>query len=370
MKIAQVVHSFPPDTGGIEGHTYNLAKGMAARGHEVTVFTSKPKGAKNDELVDGFRVRRFPYINVLSLSSVRIIPFLTLHLLRADADVYHSHGYGSLQPFCAAVAAKIRGKPFVFTLHGYPKMEGPMAVMQWLYKNTLARFYLWAASSVISVASANITNIAAEVDGRKIRVIHNGVDMEMFKCKNGITKAKNRIVYVGRLDKYKGIDSLVRAFARIKTEFPDAELSLVGRDEGIKQELEGMANQLGIKINFSEANESEMPNIYDDAAAVVLPSKYEGMSLVILEAIACERPMLSTKVGEAPSLFKEVYRKHAHLLLFDTEEELAWKIRDVLKNKARYEAIAAGARKRLVEKYSWGMVCDETLKVYERVMRA
>ena len=372
MKIVQVVHAFPPDIGGIESHVFYLSREMVKNGHDVTVITTKTKGAGKNETVDGVKVIRYFALPLPIFSSVRFIPFLPLRLALMDADIYHSHGYGSTQPFFTSLAAFITNRPFIFTVHGYPKLKGFGGLMKWFYTNFPARVFLRIARKIITVTDATIPDIEPEVSKEKITTIPNGVDFEKFKPSKKLPALdSNVIAYIGRFDAYKGIDTLVRAFAIVKKKIPSAELRLIGRDEGIVNSLKKLAGELCVDIVFSEANPKEMPKIYARLSAVILPSKYEGLSLVLLEAIASGRPMLSTPVGASPKLFSEVYGSDAKKMLFEIENscELAGKILNVLGNKKEFEEICARARKGLMASYSWEASAEKTLLVYEGALR-
>ncbi|MFH0818061.1 MAG: glycosyltransferase family 4 protein [Candidatus Micrarchaeota archaeon] len=368
MKIVQVVHAFPPDIGGIEAHVFYLSKEMAKLGHDVTVITTKTRGANNNETVGGVKVIRYSALPLPIFSSVRFIPFLPLRLALIDADIYHSHGYGSTQPFFTSLAAHITNRPFVFTVHGYPKLKGFGGIMKWFYTNFPARVFFRIAKKIITVTDATIPDIEKEVSKEKIITIPNGVDFEKFKPSKKLSALdSNVIAYIGRFDAYKGIDTLICAFAIVQKNIPSAELRLIGRDEGIANSLKKLAGELGVTIQFSEANSEEMPKIYAGLSAVILPSKYEGLSLVLLEAIASGRPMLSTPVGASPKLFSEVYGSDAKKMLFEigNPEELAGKILNVLGNKKKFEEICDRARKGLMASYSWGASAEKTILVYE-----
>ena len=371
MKIIQVVHAFPPDIGGIEAHVCNLSREMAKKGHLVTVVTTKTNGAKNSETIDGIKVIRYWAFSLPIFSSVRFIPFLSLRLALMDADIYHSHGYGSTQPFFTSVASLFTRRPFIFTIHGYPKLSGLGGIFKWLYTNFPARVFLRIARKAITVTDATLPDIAGEVPKEKIVVIPNGVDFTRFAPRAPLSSLKtSTIAYIGRFDAYKGIETLIRAFAIVKKKLPGSSLVLIGKDEGIMDSLKQLASELRVEFKTSEAKPEEMPSVYDSLSVVVLPSKYEGLSLVLLEAIASGRPMLSTPVGAAPKLFDEVYKKDAPKFLFeiDNHYELAGKILNIFENKRKFEATCSRAREELKTKYSWEAAAKSTLKVYEEAL--
>ncbi|MFH1471174.1 MAG: glycosyltransferase family 4 protein [Candidatus Micrarchaeota archaeon] len=344
---------------------------MAKKGHEVTVVTTSTRGAPSSETLDKIQIIRFWSFRLPIFSSVRLIPFLPIRLALMNADIYHSHGYGSTQPFFTAIASLLSRRPFVFTVHGYPKLKGLAAAFKWFYTNIPARIFLRVASKIITVADATIPDIEREAAKDKITTIPNGVDFEKFKQPNRLSSIdSSTITYIGRFDSYKGIDTLIRAFATVKKKKPEAELVLIGRDEGISGSLRSLASELGVEIEFREASPSDMPAVYGNMSIVVLPSKYEGLSLVLLEAIASERPMLSTPVGAAPRVFREVYGKEAQKFLFEVDNhyELAGKIINVLDNRKEFEKTCTLARIELSKRYSWSSAAIETLKVYEEVL--
>ncbi|VVB66706.1 Trehalose synthase [Candidatus Gugararchaeum adminiculabundum] len=365
MKIAQVVHTFPPETGGIENHAYYLSVELAKQGHEVTVYTSRAKGAKGKEATNGIRIVRAWSLPFLNFSSVRISPTLIFHLLRSDAEVFHSHGYGSLHPLIASIAAFLKRKPFVFTFHGYPQMKGRAKTLQKIYKRLIAPIFLRIAKHMISVADATIDDFRDEVDIRKVTTIANGVEFDVFKC----PPLQGQVIsYIGRLDEYKGIDVLVSAFSRVKKQFPDAKLRIIGKDEGIRKDLERYAKELGVEAEFTEAKREEMPAYYSSSAVIVLPSRYEGLSLVLLESIASERPIFTTKVGASPRVLRRVLGGEGKTYLFDTEKELVEKISDVLSNPEKYRQIAAKGREGAMKEYSWTKAAEKTIEVYNKVL--
>ena len=364
MKIAQVVHTFPPETGGIENHAYYLSLELARQGHQVTVYTSKARGARGKENLDGIKIVRVWALPFLNFSSIRISPTLFFHLLLSDAEVFHSHGYGSLHPFIASIASLIKRKPFVFTFHGYPHMRGKARFLQNVYKKLFAPIFLRIARQIISVADATIDDFREEVDMRKVTTIPNGVEFDFFKCP---PLSGHTISYIGRLDEYKGIDVLISAFARVKQRFPEARLRIIGRDEGIRGDLKKYALDLGVEAEFIEASREEMPKHYSSSTVIVLPSRYEGLSLVLLESIACERPILTTKVGASPRVLRKAFGDNGKTYLFDTEKELLEKICDVLSDNEKYRKLAAAGRAGLMQEYSWSKAAEKTIEVYKKV---
>jgi glycosyltransferase involved in cell wall biosynthesis len=364
MKIAQVVHLFPPATGGIEHHTYEICRKLAENDNEVAVFTTDVGKAPKEK--SGFLIKRFFSLNLPIFSSVRFPPMLFFSLMQSNFDVYCSHGYGSLMPFITAIACWLKRKPFVFTLHGYPKLKGIGGLFQKLYSIFIASIYLRIAQKVIVVSQASVADIMKEVDESKIVHVANGINPEEFSC--GDFSEKNAITYVGRLDKYKGIDVLIRAFAKLKEKNSEIQLVIAGRDEGIRKELSELAAKQNVEIDFQDVPYSEIKKVYCNSKAIVLPSRYEGFSLVWLEAIASSRPMFSTPVGDAKKVFSDLYGNEAGQFLFNGEDELVGKLGSMLKDPKGYSAIIRRAEERCKKKYSWEKIAKDTLEVYKKLL--
>ncbi len=366
MKILQAVHSFPPSQGGIEHHTYHLCKELADIGNDVVVVTVRERGAKPEEKMAGINVKRFYSLDFSLFSSARF-PFTSvLAMIKEDADVYAGQGYGSMMPFFASIAAFIKRKPFVFTLHGYPDVRGRKRMFYHFYKFFIAPVFLKIAKKVIVVSRANAADIIKEVDKDKIIYIPNGIEGR-FDCELNF-KEKNRILYVGRLSEDKGVDVLMKAFSKIKDKYPKLSLKLVGKDEGEKQKLEELARSLDIYPIFSTVPYDKMPSIYAESKAVVLPSRYEGLNLVWLESMSSGRAMFSTPVGEAKMLFEQAYDKNRNLFLFNDEDELAEKLSAFIDNQDDYRKIVEKAKYIIKDEYSWKNVASQTRAVYEELL--
>ncbi|MBI2079126.1 glycosyltransferase family 4 protein [Candidatus Micrarchaeota archaeon] len=362
MKIVHVVHLFHPATGGIETHVFHLGKEFVKNGHEVVVLTTKINEAPAQEELEGIKIKRFWSLNLPFVSSVNFSPGLFFELLRQNTDVYCSHGYGSLMPFFTSITAFLKGKPFIFTLHGYPRLTGILGLFQLLYKTFAASVFLRIVKRVIIVSKKSEEVIAKEVSPDKIVYVPNGV--EYFEGGIKPFTEADSISYIGRLDEYKGIDVLIRAFAIVRTKNKDIKLKIIGKDEGMKEKLQNAAESLKVDAEFLEVPYSEVKEAYENSKAIVLPSKYEGFSMVWLESVNYERPIFSTLVGDAELFFENVYGKDAELFLFRNENELAEKLNCFLENEERFALIVKNAKEKLGKDYSWEEIAKRTLDIY------
>lgn len=379
MKILQVIHAFPPEIGGMENHVYYLSRSLSSLNCKVTVFTSKTKGVLDREIIDGINIRRFLAFKLPYFSSIRFSPTLFFNILIEDFDIIHAHGYGSLHPFFAALAAKIKKKPFIFTLHGIQKFQGlKEKILFNIYTFLFGNFILDTADKIISVSSdvkqAFKNNKKIQ---KKIEVVWNGVDKNFFEGSNisTITRSKsNNLLYVGRLDnQQKNVSDIVDLFYLISKKYQNLNLIFVGKDEGCKENLIRKASYLGIsnKITFKEVNFKEIPKIYKLGKLVILPSRYEGLSLVLLESIACGCPIVTTSVGDNPKVMKYIFKKYAKDFLAKPGDltDLELKVDNILAKYKFYKSLVLKRKKFLYTSFSWLSVARKTLKIYKKVMK-
>ncbi|MCX6770359.1 MAG: glycosyltransferase [Candidatus Micrarchaeota archaeon] len=186
MKVLQFVHTYG-EKNGISQHVSNLARAMPGQ-VEVQVIAGSGAG-------------------IPLFSSLRVPTVEFLRALGADFDLMHIHGYGNFYSFFGALAALAKGKPLVWTVHGYPRISGARRLMYHVYRHFMAPFIFWRASRIISV-SEDVVGILQKETGKKILVLPNGVDLKLFAPTAPYTAAKYAC-FVGRLDLDKGADRLL-----------------------------------------------------------------------------------------------------------------------------------------------------------------
>lgn len=258
-----------------------------------------------EELRDGVRVLhpRYPVLPGRILYSSAWRPYLAA-LERAAPywpDVVHAH-CAYVDGLAAAEYAHRRGCPLVLTVHGNDIKHLPEEHPRIRARVTEA---LERAAAVIAV-SQELAGRAAELGASpaRLHVIPNGVDCQAFACAGhrqpGVPTW--RLMYVGRFAEAKGIGVLLEAFARLRSRGRNVELELVGGASatGTAGRFIRHAEALGIGDRVSFADEvpwTELPARLGRADIFVLPSYSEGLPLVLLEAMACGLPIVSTRCG-------------------------------------------------------------------------
>ncbi|VVB58885.1 D-inositol-3-phosphate glycosyltransferase [Candidatus Anstonella stagnisolia] len=329
MEILHFVHSYN-EKNGISLHVASLVESMPAG------FGAQVIGGKGLSL-PFFSALRFPIGEFFSA-------------LRTDFDIMHVHGYGNFYSFFGAIVCALRGKKLVWTVHGYPRIGGARRLFYYVYRYLMAPWIFWKADAIISV-SEDVVPLLEKETKKEILVVPNGVDLELFKP-DGEYSGAEYACYVGRLDKDKGVERMLEC-----TQLP---ILFVGPDEdGMKAKLQKAAAGKNMEVEFEEAAYEEMPREYAKCRYVVLPSRYEGFPLTMLEAIACGRPFVCTDVGQVRQTLGALFEKPEMFLL---DGDLQGKI-SLLEKENLLHALKEAREK--LEKYSWKAVAQRVARIYE-----
>lgn len=349
MKILQVSPYFPPHMGGVEYHVKGLADGLVGRGHSVRVASSCGSWEKN--------FTRIPSIDLLYAP-------LPLHLPKIAADIYHSHIPSPLFAFMLR-----KSSPHVVTYHndvvvpsrlnGYrlPLRFGKS--LEWVNRRLVKPILDDAEIVVATTRSYAETSPVLQDYLHKVRIVPNAVDCAIFphdKPKEGY------VLYVGRLVNYKGIESLLEAMSIVQK---SAKLGLVLAGDGYdRSRLQNMALHLGVKAVFTgRLKRSGLIDLMSRAEMLVLPttSRLEAFGIVLLEAMACEVPVLAF---DTPGV-NEVALQGGRI--FTSTVDLAKSILELHDSEPLRRSLGRRGREAVQEKYSWKSALDKIEAVYEEV---
>jgi D-inositol-3-phosphate glycosyltransferase len=227
-------------------------------------------------------------------------------------------------------------------------------------------------------------------DADKISVVPAGVDLSLFrpiprdqaKTTIGIPPGRRMILFVGRIQPLKGIDTLIRAMKRVIDQYPDLKddlcVAIIGGDPNPDSELElaeferlsQLRAELGIGdlVTFLGAKDQDTLVYYYSAAdMVVVPSHYESFGMVALEAMACGTPVIGSDVGGLS--FSIEHGFNGYLVPGKDPDALADKIVLLLRHPGLRDHLGEQAT-RWAERYAWTHVADEILDVYDMVRAA
>ncbi len=349
MKILQVSPYFPPHLGGVEYHVKELADGLSRRGHQVTVASSC--GKWNAGFV------RIPSIDLF---------YVPVPIKRPNfkADIYHSHVPSPLFAFMLRDSS-----PHVVTYHNDVVIPGnlnghnlPRSIGSAVegINRQIIRPVLDRTEIVISTTKSYAETSPVLKDYlHKIRIVPNAVDISLYP--QGIEK-KSYVLYAGRLLHYKGIESLIRAMSEVQKK-TDIELLLVG-DGYDRRRLEELARKLRVRARFTgRLDRASFIDALAHAEVLVLPTqnRLEAFGIVLLEAMACETPVLAFNTPGVAEVAGEGG------MIYSSPKELADMILELHESPNLRRNLGQKGRTAVEEKYSWSGVLDLMESVYNEV---
>lgn len=368
MKILRVVSDlYPSVVGGIGIHAHQMSRGQARLGHEVTVVTLNQKKLPENELVEGYRVIRFP--SYLTICGNSFAPGLILEILKRKraVEIIHAHSHLFFSTNVCVLARLLHSAPLIITNHGLISASAP-AWLNSFYKHFVSRTTFHIADHIICYTDIERKNIERlGIDKRKISVIHNGVDTTLFAPLASKKNAdKKQILWVGRYVTGKGVEYLIEAFSLVQKKIPGSHLVLVG-DGPEKPVIENRIRKLHLHSSVTlidYLDNEKLPEIYKNSDVFVLPSLMEGVPRTILEAMACGVPVVTTDIPHLVSIIDGA----GFVVPPKDPASLSNAIFTILENASLAEQMGQQGRNRIVQDYSWEDTVKKTLRLYEKVV--
>ncbi|MFI5339629.1 MAG: glycosyltransferase family 4 protein [Candidatus Methylomirabilales bacterium] len=303
MNICLIIASYWPGWGGAEQQCRLLAKEFLRRGHEVLVLTRGRKDVSAEELLEGGAVRRTPALGPGHLQSVVWILTATAWLRRHGRRFDILQGYQLLSPATVGILGR-SGRQAVVLRPACSGPYGDIAEIQRLPLTGLRRRLLQRADTFVTLTPAIETELAEFGLGMiPCHRIPNGVDLTAFapatgnerralRARLGLPENQAVCAFVGRLSPQKDPALLLEAWAI--GHWPQAHLVLVG-DGPLRTRLEASVTSGPTRgqVTFAGAT-ADVASYLKAADLLVLPSRAEGMSNTILEAMACGLPIVAT----------------------------------------------------------------------------
>jgi glycosyltransferase involved in cell wall biosynthesis len=383
--------------GGIPRVMSALAKGLARRGHHVTVCTTDAcdrasrLAARARPLrrpwppyrtPAGVEVRVFPNLsNKLAYDLQFFVPIGLGEFLRGHAasfDVAHLHGCHNLPGTIGGYHLRRAAVPYLLSPHGTAPLIERRHLVKYLFGRTVGRGLTAGASRVLAVSEAERRQLLAMgLNPAAIRVIGNPIDLAefddlpgrgTFRARVGLG-AEQVVLFLGKLTPRKRVDVLLRAFAALGRS--NTYLVIAGNDMGHGRTLRDLARELdlGSRVRFTGLLKGrERLEALADADVVAYPSHHEIFGLVPVEALLCGTPVI---VADDSGCGEVVDRTGAGRLVKPGDPDaLARAIREVLDAPDAWRAAAAAAQEPLRQLYGLDAVCAQMEALYHEVASA
>jgi glycosyltransferase involved in cell wall biosynthesis len=365
MKILQVGKLYYPWVGGVEKIVQQITEGLNNKdGFEIEVLCCQPKGEGEIEKVNGVKIFRASSFGIfwglpLSFNFFRLFKKLSK---KADIiDFHHPFPLGDISLFLFKPKAKI-------ILHYHSDI-----VRQKVFNFLVEPFINHALKNAekIIVSNPNLIKSSPYLQKfqGKCKVIPFGVDLPKFEkfnereVENLKKKYNDFVLFVGRLNYYKGLEYLIEAIKEIKN-----NLVIIGEGP-LGEQLKNKVQELGIKDKvffLPLMEEKELVNFYRASTVFVLPSifKSEAFGIVLIEAMACEKPVISTDLGTGTS-FVNQDGITGFVVPPGNAKALSRAIKKILENKKIAKEFGQNGRKRAESEFSLKKMLERVSAVYK-----
>jgi starch synthase len=378
VKVAIMTREYPPDVyGGAGVHVEYLAKELGAMAEvDVRCFGDERPDARAFKPWDAVAAGG-PALGTMSVD-------LAMAADLDGAQLVHSHTWYA--NFGGHVAKLLHQVPHVVTTHslepGRPWKAEQLGAGGYALSSFCERTAIEAADTVVAVSAGmreDIIAAYAAVDPQRIEVIHNGIDPGEYKPDPatdvldayGVDRSRPYVLFVGRITRQKGIVHLIAAAHDFD---PQAQLVLAAgapdEPEVEREVTEGVerlsAERDGVIWIQKMLTKPEVIQLMTHAEVFVVPSVYEPMGIVNLEAMACETAVVASRVGGIPEVVAE---GETGLLVPPADPPaLAAAVNELLADPERARRLGLAGRERVLQHFTWRAVAERTLALYSRLV--
>ena len=400
------VHSCPlaplggRETGGMNVYVRELSRLLGQRGMAVDVYT------RRQDPWEPTVVNFAPQARVIHLHAGPAAPYAKhrvwdhlpefvegVRRFATSQDVHYDllHSHYWLSGWVALQLRQLWSLPMVHMSHtlGYPKNAAAQQIWEQEPPRRLQVEYevLRCSDALVAESPASQQHMVQEygVDPARVQIIACGVDTTLFRpqdrhqarCTLGLPEAAPIVLFVGRLQPLKGLDTLLRAAHLVRQQYPTLQVRIVGGgvDEGDPHEAEelgrlrALADRLDLTpyLAFTKAQPQEaLAQYYAAADVFVMPSHYESFGMVVLEAMACGTPVVASWVGGLASTV--VHERTGLLVPVGSWRAFAHAIMRVLASPTLRETFAHAGVQR-AQTYAWPRLVERNMQLYHRLLR-
>jgi glycosyltransferase involved in cell wall biosynthesis len=367
-------YEYPPIGGGSATACQQIARTFAKRGHQVVVVTAGLGSLHGNVVEDAVTIvriralRKSPHQSgIIEMASYVLLASWHAVRLARSHQIDSALAFFSVPGGIVARWLHLRtGIPYVVSLRGgdVPGTEPHLAMFYRVLQPLRRNIFKNARS--ICAPSQGLKELSERADPYSVEVIPNGVDLELFRPDPAIRPKTLTLLSVGRLHVQKNVAYLLKIVATIRDTFNTPVTATVIGDGPERPNLEQLAADLGITSSVRFAgwlDRAAVRDAYQSATFLIHASTYEGMSNVILEALASGLPVAASRIPGNT----ELVEPGVNGVLLDPETEpakAAELICSLFSNQAEWENLSRGARETIEKRFSW----EHAANLYEQLL--
>lgn len=378
MRILHINPFFYPYLGGTENYLLELCRRHSKK-HDVSVITSKLAGTKEVETIQGTKVYRVKSLVLKKLPAFLPPPFSIPMGFRGklericrdeNPDIIHLHNRFFINFSSVAFWKQSLGKPLFLTLHNARPfgISRGVDLFGQMFDDIIGKRIMRRSDRIIANSRWTLeVTVPSDYPRERTEVIYNGVDTKKFRRVR--TDVKDRLgceflsTTVCRLVEQKGVEFLIRALADVN---PELKAVIIGRGPELNK-LIALSKKLGVsdRVVFiaSFVEERKLVEYYSASDVFVLPSLWEPFGIVLVEAMACENPIVATRTGGIP----EVVKPECGILVQPRNpSEISRAINMILADKNLRRRMAKEARKRAEKVFNFDVISKKVEESYDR----
>ena len=410
LRICLLTYRGNPRSGGQGIYVRLLSKALVELGHEVDVWSGPPY----PELLEGVRLFKVPSldlwnerallrtpslrelsdpINLVEFASTKSGSFPEPLTFSRRVERHFRNGLGGhydvihdnqcLGPGLLGLNARL---PVVATIHHPITVDRRIAFGS--SRDAMQRYATWRWYSflptqlkvsrkldrIMTVSEASRQDVSREygVDPARMRVVGNGIDLDVFRPLPGIERDPMQLITTLSSDApLKGFRYLLDALFELRPRYPALKLKVIG-EPGLKTDTKKRISRLGLEdtVEFTGRVEAaEIARAYAHSSIALVPSLYEGFGFPAGEAMACEVPVVSTSAGALPEVVGAGNRTGV-LVPPRNGPALARAIAELLDDPARRLQLGKAGRDRVLSNFTWRRAAERTAEVYREVIES
>jgi glycosyltransferase involved in cell wall biosynthesis/UDP-N-acetylglucosamine transferase subunit ALG13 len=375
MRIAMILSTPLPPREGIGFYAWNLARYLTKQGHEVHLITRGGAKKTSKEISEEITIWKPPFLPVYPLHA-HFHGLFVDHLLaqlQPGFDLLHLH-----TPLVKTPRTRL---PILVTVHTPMKADvSSIAVNSWMGLLTrlqvpvsvqLEKDVFRKAAKITAVAHSVASELSAYgIEPQEVAVLGNGVDTKIFyPAEVEPVYPQPYILTAGRLGPRKGLEDLIQCAQWVIEAYPRVNFIIAG-EGSLHSPLQNQINELGLSKQVHLighlSDRQQMARLYRGAAAYVHPSHYEGLPTVLLEAMACGRPVVATAVSGALDVVQDGW--NGLLVPPRNPEAMAQAIGRILGLAGFRKKLSENAYTTIVTRYAWKVVSQHYLIQYQSIL--